>query len=70
MRLKGFGAIEYAEKHGLGLKKRPDDIDGPVENLTIAEAEAIADDDEDLIYLDVRDEDYHEGPPSGLEPAR
>lgn len=70
MRLKGFAAIEYAEKHDLQLKKMPDDIDGPVEALTIAEAEAIADDDEGLIYLDVRDEDYHAGPPSGLEPAR
>jgi len=70
MRLTGFAAIEYAEKHNLPLKKRPDDIDGPVDNLTVAEAEALADDDEGLIYLDVRDEDYHEGPPSGLEPAR
>ncbi len=70
MRLTGFAAIEYAEKHNLRLMKRPDDIDGPVEGLTIAEAEAIADEDEELIYLDVRDEDYHNGPPSSMEPAR
>lgn len=70
MRLTGFSAIEYAEKFDLRLNKRPDDIDGPREQLTIAEAEAIAAEDESLIYLDVRDEDYHTGPPSSMEPAR
>jgi hypothetical protein len=70
MRLTGFAAIEFAEKHNLRLKKHGDPVDGPVEGLTVAEAEAIADEDEGLIYLDVPDREYDEAPPSSFAPDR
>jgi hypothetical protein len=70
MRLTGFAAIEFAEKHNLRLKKHGDPVDGPVEGLTVAEAEAIADEDEGLIYLDVSDRQYYEAPPSSFGPDR
>lgn len=70
MRLTGFDAIEFAEKHNLRLKKQGDPVDGPAAGLTVAEAEAIADDDEDLIYLDVPDEQYANAPPTSFQPDR
>ncbi len=70
MRLTGFAAIEFAEKHNLRLKKHGDPVDGPRGGLTVAEAEAIADEDEGLIYLDVPDSEYYESPPSSFEPDR
>ena len=70
MRLTGFDAIEFAEKHNLRLKKHGDPVDGPSEGLTVAEAEAIADGDEALIYLDVPDEQYEKSPPTSLQPDR
>jgi hypothetical protein len=70
MRLTGFAAIEFAEKHNLRLKKHGDPVDGPVEGLTVAEAEAIADQDERLIYLDVSDQEYYESPPTSFQPDR
>jgi hypothetical protein len=60
MRLTGFEAIEYAEKEGLKLHKHPDRIDGPRVELSIAEAEAIATEDPDLVWLDVPDDEYGE----------
>jgi hypothetical protein len=59
MRLTGFDAIEYAEKEGLTLHKAADSIDDGAEALTIAEAEAIADDNPDLIWLDVAEAEYY-----------
>jgi len=53
MRLSGFDAIEYAEKEGLTLNKSADSIDDGASDLTIAEAEAIADDHPELIWVDV-----------------
>jgi hypothetical protein len=70
MRLTGFAAIEFAEKHNLRLKKHGDPVDGPVEGLTVAEAEAIADEDEGLIYLDVPDQEYYDAPPTSFQPDR
>jgi hypothetical protein len=70
MRLTGFAAVEFAEKHNLRLKKHGDPVDGPVEGLTVAETEAIADEDEGLIYLDVPDADYLAAPPPSFEPDR
>lgn len=67
-RLTGFPAIEYAEKQGLLLNKHPDSINGPRIGLNVAEAEAIAEEDPDLIWLDVDKEDYYSGPPSNYEP--
>jgi hypothetical protein len=69
MRLTGFDAIEYAEKESLPLHKAADHIDEGRDNLTIAEAEAIAAEDPDLIWLDVADEDYY-GEPRNMEPDR
>jgi hypothetical protein len=63
MHLTGFAAIEYAEKFGLTLNKRPDRIDGPQQELSIAE-------DESLIYLDVPDAQYNADLPSDFEPER
>ena len=70
MRLTGFAAIEFAEKHNLPLSKHGDAVDEPASGLTVAEAEAIAEDDEDLIYLDVPDQEYATAPPSSFEPDR
>jgi hypothetical protein len=70
MRLTGFAAIEYAEKQGLSLNKHPDSINGPRVGLNIGEAEAIADEDPDLIWLDISEEDYYSGQPSDYEPER
>ncbi len=69
MRLTGFAAIEYAEKEGLTLNKAPDRIDEGRTGLTIAEAEAIASEDPDLIWLEVSDGPYH-SQPSNMEPGR
>lgn len=69
MRLKGFRAIEYAEKAGLPLNKAPDNIDEGRAGLTIAEAEAIASEEPDTIWLEVADEIYF-GEQRNMEPER
>jgi len=68
MRLTGFEAIEYAEKEGLTLNKNATSIDEGAAGLSIAEAEAIADDDPESIWLDVPSDDYY-GEPRNLEPG-
>jgi hypothetical protein len=73
MRLTGFDAIEYAEKEGLSLKKAADSIDDGADALSVAEAEAIADEDPELIWLEVPDDEYYGEPRNmqpGTEPAR
>ena len=70
MRLTGFDAIEFAEKQGPTLNKHPDSTTGPRLGLSIAEAEAIAVDDPELIWLDVADEDYFTAAPTDYEPER
>ena len=70
MRLTGFAAIEYAEKHGLTLSKKADPVDNPQSGLTVAEAEAIATEDEDLVYVDVPDAEYANAPPTDFAPER
>jgi hypothetical protein len=50
------------------LNKHPDSINGPRVNLNIGEATAIADEDPELIWLDVSKEDYYSGPPTSFEP--
>jgi hypothetical protein len=70
MHLVGYDAIEYAEKHNLSLNKYGDSVDEPAMGLTVAEAEAIAEEDEELIYLDVPDDEYAKAPPSSFEPDR
>jgi hypothetical protein len=69
MKLTGFSAIEFAEKEGFTLNKAADHIDEARADLTIAEAEAIADKDPDLIWLEVSDEEYY-GEPRNMEPGR
>lgn len=68
MRLTGFDAIEFAEKAGLTLHKDADSIDDGVEALSIAEAEAIADSDPELIWIDVDNDEYY-GEPRNMEPG-
>lgn len=70
MHLTGFSAIEFAEKHNLSLQKRGDRIDPSARDLTVAEAEAIAVEDESLIYLDVPDDQYEKATPTSYEPDR
>lgn len=70
MHLTGFDAIEYAEKHNLLLNKKPDHVDEGRSGLTVAEAEAIADEDEGLIDLDVPDDVYQDAPPTSFAPDR
>ncbi len=69
MRLKGFDAISYAEREGLKLHKVGDHIDPAQDGLTIAEAEAIATDDPELIWLEVPDSDYY-GEQRNMQPER
>jgi len=69
MRLTGFAAIEYAQQEGYTLNKAEDRIDPAQTGLTIAEAEAIATQDADLIWLDVPDDIYF-GQPRNMEPGR
>jgi len=69
MRLTGFEAIEFAEKEGFTLNKSADHIDEERTGLTIAEAEAIADEDPDLIWLVVSDAEYY-GERKNMEPGR
>jgi len=68
MRLTGFSAIEYAEKEGLTLRKKADSIDDGAEGLTVPEAEAIAIDDPELIWLDVPADEYY-GEQRNMEPG-
>ncbi len=70
MRLKGFAAIEFAEKQGLALNKLPGPDNTARQGLTVAEAEAIASEDENLIFLDVDDDEYYAAAPSTFEPER
>jgi hypothetical protein len=70
MRLTGFAAIEFAEKHGLTLARKTDGIDPPAEGLSIGEAAALATEDEDLIFLDVPDAEYANAPPTNFAPER
>ncbi len=58
MRLTGFEAITFAEREGLTLNKLADRIDEAQEGLSIAEAEAIAVDRPEVIYLDVSEAEY------------
>jgi hypothetical protein len=69
MKLTGFDAIQFAEQEGLKLNKNADPIDGPATGLTIAEAEAIATDHPELIWLEVSSDDYY-GEPKNMEPER
>jgi hypothetical protein len=68
MRLTGFEAIEYAEREGLTLNKAADSIDGEALNLTVPEAEAIADTDPDSIWLEVPADEYY-GEQHNMEPG-
>ncbi|MBX9583030.1 MAG: hypothetical protein K2X87_22215 [Gemmataceae bacterium] len=70
MRLTGFEAIEFAERHNLPLKKHGDPVDGPARDLSVAEAEALADGDEGLVYLDVPDDQYRDAAPASFQPDR
>jgi hypothetical protein len=69
MRLTGFEAIEYAELEGLPLNKAADAIDEGRGGLTVAEAEAIASEDPNLIWIEVPDEEYY-GEQTNMEPGR
>lgn len=69
MRLTGFDAIEFAEKEGLPLNKTADKIDGEASGLSVAEAEAIALDRPELIWIEVTADDYY-GSRKNMEPER
>ena len=68
MKLTGFEAIEFAEKEGLTLNKAGDPIDGPVQGLTIAEAEALAANDPASVWLEIPDGEYRVR--KNMEPGR
>ena len=65
-----LAAIEFAEKQGLLLNKLAGPTNETRQGLSVAEAEAIASEDEDLIYLDVPDDAYYGSPPSDFQPER
>ena len=68
MRLTGFDAIEFAEREGLTLNKSAGSIDEGASDLSVAEAEAIADDDPDSIWLEIPEEEYY-GERRNMEPG-
>ena len=68
MRLTGFEAITFAEREGLTLSKFEDHVDESQDGLSVAEAEAIAVDSPELIYLDVTSEEYEQ--PRNVFPER
>jgi|GEM_PF-776864 len=68
LRLTGFEAIEIAEKEGLKLNKLGDSIDEPAYGLTIAEAQAIASDNPELIWLEIAADNY--GVRKNMRPGR
>jgi hypothetical protein len=70
MRLMGFDAIVYAEEQGLLLSKFPGPTNEAATGLSVAEAEAIAAEDEDLVYLDIPDAEYQNPAPGTYEPQR
>jgi hypothetical protein len=69
MLLRGFPAISYAEQEGLTLNKDADRIDESRAGLTVAEAEAIAAESPELIWLEVPADQYY-GEPRNMEPGR
>lgn len=69
MRLTGFQAINYAEQEGLPLNKSADRIDEGRAGLTVAEAEAIASEEPDLIWIEVPEMEYY-GRQRNMEPER
>jgi hypothetical protein len=69
MRLTGFSAIEFAQQEGYLLNKAEDRIDEARSGLTIPEAEAIATQDPELIWLEVPDGTYY-AEPRNMEPGR
>jgi hypothetical protein len=68
MRLTGFEAITFAEREGLTLSKLEDRVDEAQEGLSVAEAEAIAVDSPELIYLDITSDEYER--PRNVLPER
>ena len=68
MRLTGFEAITFAEREGLTLNKLEDAIDEPQLGLSVAEAEAIAVDNPELIYIDITEHEYER--PRNMLPER
>jgi len=64
LRLTGYSAIDFAAKHDLRLSKHPSRL-GAAGGLTVAEATALAEEDETLIYLDLP----HEEPPRAALPC-
>jgi len=69
MRLTGFQAIDYAEQEGLTLNKAADRIDEGRIGLTVAEAEAIASETPELIWIEVPEMEYY-GEQRNMEPGR
>jgi hypothetical protein len=69
MKLTGFAAIEFAEKEGLPLNKSADRLDPERHGLSVAEAEALASEDPELIWLEVPDSASC-GEPKNREPER
>lgn len=57
------------ERAGISLNKEADRIDSAATNLTVAEAEAIAVDRPDLIWIEVRDDEYY-GEQRNMRPER
>ena len=69
MRLTGFQAIDYAEQEGLTLNKAADNIDEGRAGLSVAEAEALASEDPNLIWIEVPEMEYY-GEQRNMEPER
>lgn len=68
LRLTGYEAIEIAEKEGLKLNKLSDSIDEAAFGLSVAEAQAIASDNPELIWLEIAADDY--GVRKNMRPGR
>jgi len=60
MKLKGLTAIRWARRQGMLLSKYNDPTEGELFDLTPDQAENIARDDQNLIYLNLDDFDGEE----------
>lgn len=51
--LKGDEAIHYADVHGMTLNKYATDATKALEGISVKEAQAIADDDPSLVWIEI-----------------
>lgn len=59
--IKGYEAIEFAERNGLTLSKFADPVEGARDGLTVDEAREVAAEDPSLVYVEAQTEEMAYG---------